>query len=86
MRLMPDSNRSVKESLKESFNETEAAAALGISVGRLHQLLDMHIFTAGNKRPASLEFSRSDLLLLSYWQSDSSSAPRNQVIPMPKRK
>ncbi len=71
---------------KESYTEAEAAAALGISLGRLYDLLDKYIFNGGNKRPKSLEFSRSDLLLLSYWNSDTERSTRHQVIPMPKRK
>ncbi|HUI83972.1 MAG TPA: hypothetical protein VL240_07105 [Candidatus Binatia bacterium] len=75
----------LKRSTKELYNETEAAAALGITVAELHQVLDQHIFTDGNPRPASIQFTSSDLLLLSCWTGSSRRAPARQVIPMPKR-
>ncbi len=75
----------LKASLKESYTETEAAVALGITLARLHQLLDQHIFTEGCPRPKSIEFTASDLLLLSYWAHDKDSATHN-VVRMPKRK
>lgn len=72
---------------KEPFTESEAAAALDITITRLHQLLDEHIFTQGSVRPGSLEFTSNDLLLLSYWNRSSElpqAAPR--VLQMPRRK
>ncbi len=74
----------LKTSAKETYTEAEAAAALGITVARLHQLLDQHIFTTGCERPQSIQFTASDLLLLSYWNEAGVSESR--VIPMPKRK
>ncbi|HZP22228.1 MAG TPA: hypothetical protein VFB04_02200 [Terriglobales bacterium] len=74
-------NRVAKDRL---YDEKEAAAALGITVARLHEILDAHIFTLGNPRPPSLQFTSNDLLLLGYW----SNAPRpggHEVITMPKR-
>ncbi len=69
----------------QSYSETEAAAALGISVSRLRELLDRYVFTSGNTRPASIEFTSSDLLLLGYWNN--LAQPRtSKVIPMPKRR
>ncbi len=69
---------------KDSYTETEAAAILGVTVARLHQLLDQHIFTNGDRRPPSVEFTSSDLLLLSYWNSSTESLPP-EVIRMPHR-
>ena len=54
----------LKRSTKELYSEAEAAAALGISISRLHQLLDQYIFTNGNRRPEAIQFTASDLLLL----------------------
>lgn len=76
----------LKRSTNELYNEAEAAAALGISVGRLHELLDQYIFTNGNQRPAAIQFTSSDLLLLSYWSRDSKRPATREVITMPKRK
>jgi len=52
---------------KEFFTEVEAAAALGVSVQRLHDLLDAHIFNDGSARPTELTFRASDLVLLKFW-------------------
>jgi hypothetical protein len=75
----------LKRPPKELYSETEAAAALGITVGRLYELLDEYIFTNGNRRPQSIQFTASDLLLLSYWNTDSRRPPASEVISMPKR-
>lgn len=64
------------------FNETEAAAFLGISMERLHQLLDEHIFNDGNPRPAGLTFNHSELVLLGFWQGRPTPA---KVVCMPSR-
>ncbi len=73
--------------LKEHFSEAEAAAALGISITRLHELLDAYIFTQGNKRPEWLEFNSNDLLLLNYWNKSEKSPPAaRRVLQMPRRK
>jgi Ser/Thr protein kinase RdoA (MazF antagonist) len=72
--------------LKDRFSEAEAAAALGISITRLHQLLDQYIFTGGSKRPDWLEFNSNDLLLLSYWNKSEKGPPARKVLHMPKRK
>jgi hypothetical protein len=74
-----------KRSNKELYNEAEAAAALDISVNRLHELLDQYIFNNGNRRPQGIQFTASDLLLLSYW-SKGSKRPAHELITMPKRK
>lgn len=75
----------VKRSTKELYSEAEAAAALGISITRLHELLDQYIFTNGNSRPAAIQFTASDLLLLSYWSKDNKRMVTHEVITMPKR-
>ncbi len=76
----------LKRSNKELYNEAEAAAALGVSISRLHELLDQYIFTNGSRRPQAIQFTSSDLLLLSYWNNDSRRAATHEVIAMPKRK
>ena len=73
----------LKSTSQELYSETEAAAALGISIPRLHDLLDRYVFTGGNIRPASIEFTASDLLLLGYWNT-SSERPQAKIISMPK--
>ena len=78
--MRPMSN--LKRLPKNWFTETEAAAALGITLNRLYQILDEHIFTQGNQRPRNIEFTASDLLLLGYWNNQE--PPRSQVIEMPK--
>ena len=73
--------------LKEQFSEAEAAAALGISISRLRQLLDEYIFTHGSTRPEWIEFNSNDLLLLSYWNKNGKvRPPARKVLQMPKRK
>lgn len=85
--MRPMSN--VNRSSQEPYSESAAAAALGISISRLHELLDKYVFTPGNTRPASIEFTSSDLLLLGYWnnlcQPSKNSSP-SKVIAMPKRR
>ena len=75
----------VKRSSNELYSEAEAAAALGISINRLHELLDQYIFTNGNRRPEAIQFTSSDLLLLRYWSHDSKRTVTHEVITMPKR-
>ncbi len=79
---MPRLSRIYKDRL---YDEHEAAAALGVTIARLHEVLDQHIFTDGNPRPQSLLFTSSDLLLLGYW-CNSPRADSAEVITMPKRK
>jgi len=81
--MRPMSN--VRSSPPELYSEAEAAAALGISIGRLHQLLDQYVFTGDNKRPQSIDFTSSDLLILGYWNNLSAQPAASKVIPMPKR-
>jgi len=79
---MPRLNRILKDRL---YDEREAAAALGITLARLHEVLDQHIFTEGNIRPQSLHFTSNDLLLLGYW-CNSPRIGMPEVITMPKRR
>jgi len=76
----------LKRSNKELYSEAEAAAALGLSVARLHELLDQYIFNNGNPRPQAIQFTASDLLLLSYWSKDSKRSEPAEVITMPRRR
>jgi hypothetical protein len=57
----------LKKPMNQYYNETEAAHSLCISVAALHALLDKHIFNAEHPRPAVLDFSHAELLLLSVW-------------------
>ena len=67
---------------KELYTETEAAEVLGISVARLHMLLDEHVFNDGTQRPPELNLTASEMLLLGFWQR---STPNPKVVRMPKR-
>jgi hypothetical protein len=68
---------------QDSYNEVEAAAALGITVEQLYELLDKNIFTDGNGRPERMMFQHADLVLLSFWQE---STPNIKILRMPHRK
>ena len=59
---------------KDFYSEAEAANMLGISIARLHQLLEQYVFNVGTPRPSNIEFTSSDLVLLSYWNKESASA------------
>jgi hypothetical protein len=67
---------------KDWYSEFEAAEALGISVGRLHDLLDDNIFNDGTSRPANLRLQSSDLVLLGFWHR---TTPNPKVLRMPRR-
>ena len=67
---------------KEFYTEQEAADSLGISLQRLHSLLDQHVFHEGPERPPQLNFMATDLVLLSIWHRDE---PTN-IVRMPRRK
>ena len=75
--------RNLKTSSNGLYNEAQAAAALGITVGRLHQLLDKHIFPEGS-RPANIEFTASDLILLRYWCGNDHTPAPVITMPLPK--
>jgi hypothetical protein len=67
---------------KESFSEQEAARILGISIARLHLLLDRNVFNDGTSRPKNIELTPSDVLLLQFWNR---TLPRQKVVSMPRR-
>jgi hypothetical protein len=69
---------------KSQYTEAEAAAALGVTVARLHEVLDQNIFTNGLPRPSALQFTSEDLLLLEYWCG--TPKVKHEVITMPARK
>jgi hypothetical protein len=58
---------------KDYYSEAEAARVLGISIARLHQLLDQYVFNVGTRRPPNIELTSGELLLLSYWNKESPS-------------
>jgi hypothetical protein len=66
----------------DDYSEAEAASILGISVGRLHQLLDEYIFNDGSIRPSGLRLRSSDLILLEFWNR---SMGNPKVLRMPRR-
>jgi hypothetical protein len=72
----------LSNTVKEFYTETEAAESLGISVPRLHMLLDAHIFNDGSARPGDLTFTSADLTLLGFWQR---TTPNPKVVRMPRR-
>ena len=72
----------LKKPTKSYYSETEAAKSLHISVEALHEILDQHVFTAEHPRPAVLEFTHAELLLLSVWAKPERS---HNVLSMPNR-
>jgi len=64
------------------LTEQEAANLLGITLERLHFLLDENIFNDGSKRPNDLELHRSDIVLLQFWDR---STENPKVVRMPRR-
>jgi len=67
---------------KEYYSEAEAAATLGISISRLHMLLDENVFNNGMQRPADLTLRASDLIVLAFWNKCHHNA---KVLRMPRR-
>ena len=67
---------------KDSYSEAEAAKALGISLMRLHMLLDEHIFNDGTTRPPKLCFYASDLVMIGFWHRTTANP---KVLRMPRR-
>ncbi|ABF40108.1 hypothetical protein Acid345_1105 [Candidatus Koribacter versatilis Ellin345] len=67
---------------KEFYSEREAALSMGISLARLHLLLDEYVFNDGLSRPENIELTASDLLLLEFWNKV---LPTQKVVAMPKR-
>jgi hypothetical protein len=72
----------LKKPTKQYYSEAEAAHSLCISLESLHALLDEHIFNAEHPRPAVLEFTHAELLLLTIWAEPERG--RN-VLAMPSR-
>jgi len=72
----------LKKPTKQYYSETEAAHSLCISVEALHEILDQRIFNQEHPRPAVLEFTHAELLLLSVWAEPERG--RN-VVAMPSR-
>ena len=57
----------LQKPIKQYYNEIEAANLLSISLVALHEILDSHVFSRETPRPAEMEFTYSELLLLSIW-------------------
>jgi prophage maintenance system killer protein len=64
------------------YSEQEAADLLEISLFRLYNLLDEHVFNDGTARPADLTFTSSELVLLGFWHR---LEPNPKVLRMPRR-
>jgi hypothetical protein len=67
---------------KDFYSEAEAARILGISISRLHLLLDENLFADGAPRPLDMSFRASELVLLSFWNRALSDP---KVLRMPRR-
>jgi hypothetical protein len=67
---------------KQFYTEAEAAMLLGISLTRLRDLMDEHIFNDGTERPVGLRLQSPDIVLLRYWALGTVSP---KVLLMPKR-
>ena len=66
----------------DGYSEAEAAQMLGISVSRLHMLLDENVFNDGSKRPADLRLRDSDLILIEFWNR---TMENPNILRMPRR-
>jgi hypothetical protein len=77
----------LKKPIKQYYTETEAAHALCISLGALHEILDKHVFSPDHARPAVLEITHAELLLLSVWAEPEIGRSNNNsnVVAMPVR-
>lgn len=67
---------------KKIYTEEEAARALGISLLRLHMILDENVFNDGPPRPMHVLLEPSDMVLLEYW---SNQPPHAKVVRMPRQ-
>jgi|NGEPerStandDraft_6_1074524.scaffolds.fasta_scaffold14320_1 hypothetical protein len=67
---------------KDFYTEQEAASLLGISLARVHLLLDKNVFNDGSSRPNNIHLTPSDVLLLQFWNRV---LPRQKIVAMPKR-
>jgi hypothetical protein len=72
----------LKKPMKQYYSEADAAHTLCISIEALHEILDQHVFNPEHPRPAVLEFTHAELLLLSVWAKPERG--RN-VVSMPDR-
>jgi hypothetical protein len=70
----------------DQYSEAEAAQMLGISIPRLHALLDEYVFNEGSSRPPCIEFTSSDILLLNYWLKTASAPKAGRVLQMPRKR
>ena len=52
---------------KMDFTEEEVAQQLGISLERLHALLDLNVFNDGSQKPEKISFRPQDLVMISMW-------------------
>jgi hypothetical protein len=52
---------------KMDFTEEEVAQQLGISLERLHALLDVNVFNDGSEKPEKISFRPQDLVMISMW-------------------
>jgi hypothetical protein len=67
---------------KEFYSEAEAAEVLGMSMDRLHLLLNENVFNDGSPKPQQLSFRTTDLILIEFWDR---TLADNKVVRMPKR-
>jgi hypothetical protein len=72
----------LKKPLKPYYSVAEAAHTLCITLDALYEILDDNVFTADHPRPAHLEFTHAELLLLSVWAKP---IPGSNVLAMPSR-
>lgn len=71
------------DSGKEYFTEAEVSKLLGISLERLHGLLDQNIFFDGMQKPSPLYFRPADVVMIEIWHRNTQ--PLN-VLNMPHRR
>ena len=76
--------RSLPDRYNDGYTEVEAANLLGISVERLHRILDENVFNDGTARPQGLTLRSSDLLLLEYWNRSTEHTTKVLRMPRPK--
>lgn len=67
---------------KMNFSEEEVAQQLGISVERLHALLDLNVFNDGSEKPEKINFRPQDLVMIGIWHKVT---PENVVAMRPSR-
>jgi len=72
----------LKKPTKQYYSEAEAARSLCISLEALHEILDTQIFNAEHPRPAVLELTHAELLLLTIWAVPERG---HNVLAMPSR-